>query len=184
MQMGIRKGIPRVGKDEGCMKLAVDVDYREDKAVAAGLLFSDWQSCEAEHKWTVTLSEVRRYEPGQFYKRELPCILALLKKIDPLPDIILIDGYVHLGEDQKPGLGKHLYQALDGACGVIGVAKSRFRGTPAETELTRRGSRRPLYVTSLGIPQEKAKRFIEDMCGDARIPLLLKEVDQLSRGEA
>ncbi|MFO8036584.1 MAG: endonuclease V [Anaerolineales bacterium] len=166
------------------MKLAVDVDYREDKAVAAGLLFSDWQSCEAEQKGTVSLSEFRKYEPGQFYKRELPCILELLKGMDPLPDTILIDGYVHLGEDQKPGLGAYLYQALEGKCAVIGVAKSRFRGTPDGAGLTRRGSRRPLYVTSLGIPQARAKRFIADMCGDSRIPLLLKEVDQLCRGEA
>lgn len=166
------------------MKLAVDVDYREDKAVAAGVLFQNWQSCEADRKWVVTVSGVRRYESGRFYKRELPCILELLKEVDPLPEVILIDGYVHLGEDKKPGLGTYLYQALEGKCAVIGVAKSRFRGTPAEAELTRRGSRRPLYVTSLGIPQEKAKRFIADMCGDSRLPLLLKEADQLSRGEA
>ena len=46
-------------------------------------------------------------EPGQFYKRELPCILELLKQVNPLPNYIVIDGYVYLGGDEKPGLGKH-----------------------------------------------------------------------------
>jgi deoxyribonuclease V len=166
------------------MKLAVDVDYQEDKAVAAGVFFKHWRSCEADWKWTATLPDVENYESGYFYKRELPCILELLKGVDPLPDTILIDGYVHLGREHKPGLGAYLYQALDGECAVIGVAKNRFRGTPKEAELYRRGSRRALYVTSLGVPQEKAKRFIADMCGESRIPLLLFEADQLSRGEA
>lgn len=165
------------------MILAVDVHYRRDKAVVAGVLFEDWESCEGTQIYTATLLDVEKYEPGKFYQRELPCILVLLELIEPLPEVIIIDGYVYLSEDRKPGLGKYLYQELDEACAVIGVAKSRFRGTPAEAELYRRDSGRPLYVTSVGIPQEKAKRFIADMYGDSRIPLLLKEADQLSRGE-
>ncbi len=47
-----------------------------------------------------------------FYKKELPCLLSI---INDLPensfDIIIIDGYVYLGE-KKPGLGVYLYNAL------------------------------------------------------------------------
>ncbi len=71
------------------MKLAVDVDYREDKAVAAGVLFQSWQSCEATQLYTATLSDVEKYEPGKFYQRELPCILTLLELIEPLPEVII-----------------------------------------------------------------------------------------------
>lgn len=51
------------------MILAVDVQYEEESAV------------------------ILPYEPGSFYKRELPCILSLLKDIYKQLDAIVIDGY-------------------------------------------------------------------------------------------
>lgn len=47
----------------------------------------------------------------------------LLSKHNLKPDCIIVDGFVHL-EDDKPGLGKHLYDALNGKVRVIGVAKN------------------------------------------------------------
>jgi deoxyribonuclease V len=164
------------------MNLAVDVHYRKEDAVVAGVTFADWHTCEPDQTLITQLSRVASYEPGQFYKRELPCILELLKQVNPLPNCIVIDGYVYLGSDAKPGLGKHLYDALQGQCVIIGVAKKRFKGTPVEAELFRGDSRRPLYVTSAGIDQAEAKQCIKNMCGVFRIPTLLKKVDQLCRG--
>ena len=166
------------------MILAVDVHYRKERATVAGVMFTDWQSCKPDRELITEVSTVANYEPGQFYKRELPCILQLLKQVNPLPDYIVIDGYVYLGNDKKPGLGKHLYNALKGQRAIIGVAKSRFEGTLVEPELFRGDSQRPLYVTSVGIKQAEAKQFIRMMCGEARIPTLLKRVDQLCRGKA
>lgn len=166
------------------MKLAVDVHYYQRDAIVAGVIFTDWQACKPEQEVVTTVSGVAKYEPGQFYKRELPCILALLKHVQPLPKYILIDGYVDLGRDRKPGLGRHLYNALNDRCAIVGVAKSRFEGTPAEAELFRGYSNRPLYITSAAITQSEAKRCIKAMCGEDRLPVLLKQVDQLCRGKS
>ncbi|WP_245872852.1 hypothetical protein [Deinococcus planocerae] len=86
-----------------------------------------------------------------------------------------------MGSEQRPGLGWHLWEALAGRVPVIGVAKSRFHGTPGETEVFRGTSRSPLFVTSVGLPLEEAKGDIRGMAGAHRIPTLLKEVDRLSR---
>ncbi len=117
------------------MILAVDVDYRDDKAFAAGVLFQNWEDGEPAQELIATILTVAEYEPGQFCKRELPCVLALLQQLEQLPEFIVIDGYVYLDGNQKPGFSKHLYEALEGKAVIIGVAKSRFKDTPAETEM-------------------------------------------------
>ncbi|KAA0230081.1 endonuclease V [candidate division KSB1 bacterium] len=163
------------------MILAVDVDYREGKAIAAGLLFQNWEDSEPARELIAEILTVAEYEAGQFYKRELPCVMALLQQLEQIPEFIVIDGYVYLDGDQKPGLGKHLYEALEGKSIIIGVAKSRFKDTPAEAEIFRGGSKRALYVTAAGISEAEAKGFIMRMHGEHRIPALLKRVDQLSK---
>ncbi len=166
------------------MILAVDAHYEGEKGVIAGLVFTNWQSCEPEQEIRTQVSNVAKYEPGKFYKRELPGILALLKQINPMPEYIVIDGYVYLGQDEKPGLGKHLYEALDGNVVIVGVAKSRYEGTSEKAEIIRGNSRRPLYITSVGIGQAQAKEYIKEMCGEGRLPILLKRVDRLSKSKA
>lgn len=164
------------------MNLAVDVHYQgDDRAVAAGILFADWASDAIARRETVMLSDIAPYEPGAFFKRELPCILALLKAFGETPRIIVIDGYVTLGADQRDGLGAHLHRALGQAVPVIGVAKTAFAGTPAGTEVLRGGSRRPLYVTSIGIDHGEAKRLIRTMHGAHRLPTVLNAVDRACR---
>ncbi|HET91272.1 MAG TPA: endonuclease V [Chloroflexi bacterium] len=163
------------------MILAVDVRYRGDRAVAAGVLFEAWEDCEPFRILFAQLTGVAAYEPGQFYKRELPCILALVEQLERRPEHILVDGYVCLGRERRPGLGQHVYDALAGQSAVIGVAKSRYRGTPDEARLFRGGSRRPLYVTAVGVGQTEAKEFVMRMCGVHRTPALLKRVDRLSK---
>ena len=48
------------------------------------------------------------YVPGEFYKRELPCIIKLLDLVEEHIDCIIIDGFVYLDGDTRPGLGKHI----------------------------------------------------------------------------
>ncbi len=164
------------------MIFAIDVNYVEDKALVAGILFEHWQSSETICQITTKIANISEYKPGQFYKRELPCILEILAQLESLPEIIIVDGYVELGSEQKPGLGKHLYDAIDGKSIIIGVAKNRFEDTPAEAEVFRGGSQRPLYVTAIGISQADAKSAIASMYGKYRIPDLFKMVDKLSKG--
>jgi deoxyribonuclease V len=163
------------------MIFAVDVHYYTDKALVAGILFADWQDTKPIRQITTEIVSGAEYEPGQFYKRELPCILEILAQIESLPEIVVVDGYVDLGSAQKPGLGKYLYEALDRQSIIIGVAKNRFEDTPVEAEICRIGSQRPLYVTAIGISQAEAKNAIARMSGRYRIPDLLKLVDKLSK---
>ena len=55
---------------------------------------------------------VAAYVPGQFYRRELPCLLAVFGLVRQPLEIILIDGYVWLDAQGMPGLGGHLFDAL------------------------------------------------------------------------
>ena len=163
------------------MILAVDVNYRGDEAVAAGVVFEKWSDKKSIREIVVSIPEMKEYIPGRFYQRELPCIQALLKEIDTEIKCIIVDGYVYLGSDGAPGLGAHLFNALEGRVTVIGVAKKRFKDTPKSVELFRGKSKRPLYVTTQGIDMAVAKRYIAKMHGKNRIPTLLKRVDQLCK---
>ncbi len=127
------------------------------------------------------IERVAPYQSGQFYLRELPCLLAVLEK-GPPADIIVVDGYVWLGDEQRPGLGAHLYRTLDEKAAVIGVAKTRYAGATAVQELLRGASRSPLYITAAGMDLSEAAHHIAEMHGPYRIPTLLKRVDDLCRG--
>ncbi len=159
----------------------VDVDYRGETAVAAGVWFSGWSASEAETEVATTLSEVAPYQPGAFYRRELPCLLAVLVR-GPGADVVVVDGYVWLGP-ARPGLGAHLYTALGERTVVVGVAKSRFAGATDAIPVYRGSSRSPLYVTAAGVSVTEAAGWVTRMHGPYRLPSLLKRVDQLARGE-
>jgi deoxyribonuclease V len=163
------------------MILAVDVNYREDKAVAGGVVFEKWSDKESIKEIVVFIPQVKEYVPGRFYQRELPCIQALLKELDTEIECIIVDGYVYLGSDGAPGLGAHLFHALDGSVTVIGVAKKPFKNTPKSAELLRGKSKRPLYITVQGVDRAVAKQYIANMHGNHRIPTLLKRVDYLCK---
>nr|WP_275411564.1 endonuclease V [Shimia biformata] len=162
--------------------MAVDVQYGDTGgAVAAGVLFRDWQVATPKAQVTAWIDHVAPYEPGAFFKRELPCILALLDRLETPPSAIVIDGYVTLGKDGRDGLGAHLYRTLEARIPVIGVAKTRFEDTPADTELRRGSSKHPLFVTAAGMSVDDARACIAAMHGDHRMPTLLTMVDRLAR---
>lgn len=162
------------------LKACVDVDYRQHEAVCACLLFERWTSARPARALAERIWPVEPYVPGQFYRRELPCLLATLSPVASTVDAVVVDGYVWLGPGQVPGLGAHLYQALGGRLAVIGVAKTAFRGAPA-IEVRRGQSERPLYVTAVGMEPGSAAQHISEMHGQHRIPTLLGQVDQLAR---
>ncbi len=166
------------------MILAVDVQYVDNRAFVAGVSFDDWNAEQPDMVYESTVDEIAAYVPGQFYKRELPCILALLSEHELSPDVIVVDGYVYLGDHSKPGLGMHLYNALEGKVSVIGVAKSEFYGASDGQEVYRGKSKVPLFVTSIGIDSGTAKGNIIKMSGNGRIPALLKRVDRICREKA
>ena len=164
------------------MNLVIDVHYfNDDYAVASGILFADWSASSSVKKVSIKVENIKPYEPGSFFERELPCILSLLNELSQKPDLLIIDGYVTLGAESRKGLGAHLYQALGEGIPIIGVAKNSFAGTPDDKKIYRGESEKPLYVTSIGIDQNEAKQLIQSMHGGFRIPTLLKMVDSECR---
>ncbi|WP_020411213.1 endonuclease V [Microbulbifer variabilis] len=158
------------------------MQYADNTALAAGVIFPRWDSDEIERILLRDIGEIVPYESGNFYKRELPCILALLEDIEEELEAIVIDGFVSLGSIEKAGLGMHLYNAIDKSVPILGVAKKSFVDTPKECEIYRGCSAKPLFVTSAGINLEEAKSLITSMHGKHRIPTILKKADQLCRG--
>ena len=164
------------------MKICIDVDYREDHALAAGILIREWADDTPVREIIERIDNVKPYVPGEFYRRELPCLLAVLARAGEPIDLVVIDGYVWLGDETHPGLGGHLYEALGRTTPVVGVAKTCYRSAKLAVAV-RRGedAKRPLFVTAAGIPVEEAARHVEGMHGSFRVPTLLKRVDSACR---
>jgi deoxyribonuclease V len=162
------------------MKACLDVYYVDSNGVAACVLFHDWTDAEPASEYKALTVGVAEYESGQFFRRELPCLLAVMEQVPAPIEVAIIDGYVWL-DSHNPGLGAYLFDALDRRVPIIGVAKHRFaRGTSAY-EIRRGRSRAPLYVTSVGLETRTAAQLIQTMHGDFRLPTMLRRVDQISR---
>jgi deoxyribonuclease V len=165
------------------MIVATDVHYRDDGAKAVAVVFDAWGSADPAAVHDTFVHDVEPYESGSFYKRELPCISAVLKLVD-LTDVeaIVVDGYVYLDDHERPGLGAHLYAELEGMHPVIGVAKTSFRGvTEAAIPVKRGASEVPVFVSAIGMSLGDAARNIESMHGKFRIPTLLTLLDRATK---
>lgn len=110
------------------MLLAVDVHYQANRAHVAGVAFERWSSSRPQAVYCSAVKRAQAYVPGEFYKRELPGILRLIDDHELSPGTIIIDGHVYLDGVSQPGLGKHLYDALDGRARIVGVAKNALPG--------------------------------------------------------
>lgn len=165
------------------MIVALDVDYDDGANLArvGAVVFAEWSDAAAAHEHRVTHHGIAAYRSGAFYERELPCLRHAL---DDLPDrftiaTVVVDGHVDLGSG-RAGLGRHLYDAYEGAFEVVGVAKNPRPGAVAR-EVLRGTSRRPLFVGSTADLAAAAAR-VASMAGAHRIPDLLRRVDHLARG--
>jgi deoxyribonuclease V len=164
------------------MIVALDAQYDEAAKIgaSAAVVFGHWQDSVLFAEYTAVCRQIEAYIPGQFYKRELPCLLAVLQQIKEPLDTIVIDGYVTLGD--KPGLGIRLRDALSTKVPIVGVAKTSFRDAAAEQVLRGR-SKTPLYITATGVKPTQAAANIRNMAGSFRIPTLLQLADRLARDE-
>ena len=159
------------------MICCVDVAYRVASVRTAAVAFVAWtDAAPALERVHLSPSPPAAYEPGRFYLRELPHLLAVLAEV-PDVETVVIDGYAWLGPDHA-GLGAHLFAAL--GIPVIGVAKTRYAGAEA-IELLRGASRAPLYVTAAGCELTAAADHIRAMHGPFRLPTLIKRADSLAR---
>ena len=163
------------------MSLAItDVQYEQNHARAACVVAPAWSAAEPSACLTELVSPIAEYEPGAFYKRELPCLLAVLKKV-PAYECVVVDGYVWLDDAGTPGLGAHLYEALGRRVPVIGLAKTAFRGSQMALPVPRPGTEKPLFLTAVGVDAQVALGWASQLHGPYRLPTLIKRVDQLAR---
>jgi deoxyribonuclease V len=159
---------------------AVDVCYLPSGGARAAIVLAatpDFAAMEAE--WTAEVPVAAPYRPGQFYLRELPPLRAVLADAGPLR-LIVVDGYVDLDPDGRPGLGAHVHREF--AVPVIGVAKTSFHSATHAIPVTRAGSVQPLFVTAAGLPLTQAASLVREMAGRYRLPDALRRADALARG--
>ncbi|MEM6771390.1 MAG: endonuclease V [Bacteroidota bacterium] len=163
------------------MLLAFDAHYTDQRTKLVGAVFHDWTDAAPAELRTWTSGPAAAYQPGQFYRRELPLILDALKDFNLSQlQAIIIDGYVYLDGNGRQGLGGHLYTALKQQVPVVGIAKSYFRDTNAAAVL-RGKSNKPLYVTAYGMDQAQAAALVRGMAGPYRMPDILAAVDQATK---
>jgi deoxyribonuclease V len=160
--------------------VAVDVHYLSDTLARAAVVAAHDRKL-ASVAWTDT-AEVpvqAAYRPGEFYRRELPPLRAVIERSARL-ELIVVDGYVDLDPAGRPGLGAHVHAEY--GVPVIGVAKTPFKTATHAASISRGRSARPLYVTAAGVAIEDAARVVAEMAGSFRIPDALRLADRLARG--
>jgi deoxyribonuclease V len=158
---------------------AVDVHYPAGGGACAALVVAADAGFGGVLDERVTwLDTVAPYQPGRFYLRELPAIEAVLATTDPV-DLLIIDGYVDLDPDARPGLGAHVRERI--GVPVIGVAKTAFQPATQAVPVRRGSSTKPLYVTAAGLPIAQAADLVAAMAGRHRMPDALRRVDDLCR---
>jgi len=157
----------------------VDVSYSHPKAYAS---LSLWDRTELKD---VFISETKMsfpYIPTYLAFRELPCMLEVLEKSKPRPDVILVDGNGMM-HPERIGLASHL--GVETNIPTIGVAKSQLCGKVVEdVNQTNRSSeiiedgellgyavlqgnraKNPIYVSPGHlIGYEKAIEIVRDHC--------------------
>lgn len=165
------------------MLLAFDAHYSDEASRLVGAEFADWTDPEPARLRIWASGPAAAYQPGKFYQRELPLLLSALAEYE-LAEVatVIIDGYVYLDANGRPGLGHYLYEALDRRVPVVGVAKSYFRDNAAERVL-RGQSQKPLYVTAAGIEAAAAADHLRSMAGPYRMPDILAAVDRATKAE-
>lgn len=163
------------------MKLIVAVHFDGAQATAAAVAFDAWDAAEATKTYVSHIADVEKAVRGQLDLRELPCVMQLLREHSLVPELLLIDGFVHLDADETPGLGQHLQQALGGQVPIVGVSKRSLPGLSAQFEVMREEETPPLWVTCSGIDIGAAKARLRAMHGRKRLPTLMKLVARLAK---
>jgi deoxyribonuclease V len=158
---------------------AMDVHYlRSGEARAVAVAAADAAFCHVVAERTAVVREVAPYRPGEFFRRELPPLRAVLRGIGGL-GLLVIDGYADLDPDGRPGLGAHAHAEF--GIPVIGVAKSAFRTATHALPVLRGTSGRPLFVTAAGMPADDAADLVQRMAGRYRVPDVPRRADTLAR---
>src|SRR3984957_8703889 len=167
------------GRPDWSVCAAVDVHYLPaGGAQAAAVLAADAAFAHVLAERTAAVPRAAPYRPGEFSRRELPPIRAVLDELSGL-GLLVVDGYADLDPAGRPCLGAHAHAEF--GIPVIGVAKSRFRTATHAVPVVRGSSARPLFVTAAGMPAADAADLVRRMAGRYRLPDALRRADTLCR---
>jgi deoxyribonuclease V len=165
----------------GAPRLVVGVDAafsRDDRRCLAAAVVWDLRQQSVVEQHVAVRPLTFPYVPGLLSFREGPAVLAALRKLRTLPDVLIYDGH-GLAHPRRFGIACHVGVLLNRP--AIGCAKSRLIGTHREQGL-RRGSVAPLLddgevIGSVLCTQDGIKPvFVSvghliDLCGAQRIVL-------------
>ncbi|RME69478.1 MAG: endonuclease V [Nitrospirae bacterium] len=177
---------------------AVDVSYQKSLAFCGVVLMKSPELevvQEIVHKSEVSYP----YVPGYLYLREGPVMVQALKKLNKVPDVVLVDGQ---GTAHPRGYGLACYVGERTGLPTIGCAKSRlvgeyeepgqekgswsplyYEGRVVGAVVRTRTGVRPVFVSpGYGISLEKSIEVVLS-CSKYRIPEPLRLADHLSRTE-
>jgi deoxyribonuclease V len=166
------------------MKLVMDVHLEGEGARVGAVAFDDWAAAEGTRNHALAIAHVEKPAKGELDLRALPWLIQLIEANRLQPEVIVLDGFVHLDAQDTPGLGRRLHDALAGRSAVIGVSKSVFKGsdTPDQFCVFREDETPPLVVTCAGIDLGAAKARVRMMHGRKRVPTLLKLAARIAKG--
>lgn len=163
------------------MKLVVGMHDLGVGAIVAAVAFDDWDAAEASRTFTSRIAPADPPVRSPRGATELAGVLQLLRAHALAPELIVIDGPVHLDAAEKPGWGRQLFDALGGRSAVIGMSTRAMPGLPPQFEVWRDDEARPLVVTCIGIDLGAAKVRVRTMHGRRRVPTLMKLAARLAR---
>ena len=119
---------------------AVDVAYHQDRAFVGVVVMEEGELVDS-----VSLEyplAVADYRPGEFARREAPCALEALRKLQTVPGILLVDGQGR-AHPRRYGLACLLGEELQWP--TVGVAKNLLVGRHQPVDRPR-GSSQPILV--------------------------------------
>lgn len=163
------------------MKLIVAVHVEGTQANAAAVAFDAWEDAEATKTYVSRMPQLEKAVRGELDLRDLPCVMQLLREHTLAPELIVIDGFVHLDADETPGFGQYLFQALGGTIPVVGISKRGQPGLSAQFQVVREEETPPLFVTCTGIDIGAVKVRLRAMHGRKRVPTLMKLAARLAK---
>jgi deoxyribonuclease V len=169
----------------------VDVAYAGETAIGAVAVL-DYESLELLERQTATCTVRFPYIPTLLSFREIPAAIACTKKLKLQPDVFLVDGQ-GIAHPYRCGFASHLGLALRKP--MVGVAKSRLVGEPANAYLvdkgqiigavvtTKEGSK-PVFV-SVGhlVSLETAVKIVKHCLRNSRIPEPLLQAHEIATAE-
>lgn len=200
------------------MKVYIDVYYYTDDkpgkeyAHTVAGLFNDYSDLDFVKVIVTRTDNIAIYEPGNFYKRELPPIIDVLNEIKKQGyslDTIIVDGFVHMCEDDSityhEGLGARLKdylleQNID--IPVIGIAKHPYKYLYKDTYFEYNNNiikyedfnkslklpKKNMYITfSLEYKDDVKLEIVKEIYAmkkvqkDAKFSLLFTKVDQITK---